>query len=106
WRRIRLGPLLTPLAPSVAAEAGDGEVTLSWSAPTWTGGGAITGYEITASPDEGITGGATRATGAGDTSLVFDGLTNETTYTFIVVAESALGDGAAATVDATPFAPP
>ena len=40
------GPTCTPGAPTgLTATAGDGEVTLSWTAPTNTGAAAITGYE-------------------------------------------------------------
>ena len=40
------GPTCTPGAPTgLTATAGDGEVTLSWTAPTNTGAAATTGYE-------------------------------------------------------------
>jgi hypothetical protein len=35
-----------PGAPTIAANAGDGAVSLSWTAPASDGGAAITGYKI------------------------------------------------------------
>ena len=70
----------------VSGVAGNGEVTVSWTAPADDGGSAITGYAVTASP-----GGQTCTT-TGATSCVVSGLTNGTPYTFTVVATNAVGD--------------
>ena len=61
---------------SVSGSGGDGEVSVSWTAPADTGGTDVTGYTVTASP-----GGAQCAT-TGATSCTVTGLTNGTDYTF------------------------
>ena len=70
----------------VSGVAGNGEVTVSWTAPADDGGSAITGYAVTASP-----GGQTCTT-TGATSCVVSGLTNGTAYTFTVVATNEAGN--------------
>ena len=78
-----------PDAPtSVSATAGNAQVTLSWTAPTNTGGSSITGYSVTGAPG----GSCTTST----TSCVVTGLTNGTAYTFHVAAINAQGTGTAA----------
>jgi large repetitive protein len=69
----------------LAATAGDGQVSLSWSAGNGNGA-AITGYTVTATP-----GPIVKTTT--DTALVFGGLTNGTAYSFTVFATNAVGDG-------------
>jgi len=77
-----------PDAPTnVSAAPGDGSATVSFDAPA-ANGSPITGYTVTSSP-----GGVT---GTGDGSPVtVSGLTNGTSYTFTVVANSAAGPSAA-----------
>jgi hypothetical protein len=83
-------PVTVPGAPtSVSATAGNAQATVTWTAPSNTGGSAITGYSVTGAP-----GGSCTTTGA--TSCVVTGLTNGTAYTFQVVATNAQGTGAAA----------
>lgn len=87
---------VTPVAPagvpgaptSVTATAGDASAKVSFSAPTSTGGAAITKYTVTSSP-----GGLT-ATGPGS-PITVTGLTNGTSYTFTVKATNSVGTGAA-----------
>ena len=81
------------LAPptGLSATAGDGQVTLSWTAPD----GTVTKYQFRQSSDGGSTYGAwTDASGAATTHTV-TGLTNGVAYTFQVRAVNAGGNGEA-----------
>ena len=95
----------TPGAPTnVQAAVGDGEVTLSWEAPTETGGGEITGYQYrhaqgTTVPDM-TTAWSMAIT---DKEKVITGLTNYTEYAFEVRAVNSEGGGTAAARTATPL---
>src|SRR5690606_34283029 len=83
-----------PGAPtSLVATAGDGEVTLSWTAPANPGTSAITDYVIEYSTDGGVTwtpyaDGVSTTTGATVT-----GLQNNRRYTFRVAAVNDAGAG-------------
>ena len=90
-----------PGAPTnVSAVVGNGQATVSWTAPTSVGGSAITGYTVTASP-----GGASCTT-TGDTSCTVTGLTNGTAYTFTVTATNSSGTGSSSSASSavTPVA--
>jgi Fibronectin type III domain len=86
----------------VHATAGDGQATVSWAAPASNGGSPIIGYTVTSDP-----AGAIVSTSAASTSLTVTGLTNDTTYTFSVVATNDVGDGASSAPSnaVTPTAP-
>jgi hypothetical protein len=88
-------PLGRPTAPrSVTGEAGNGQVAVSWLAPTNLGGSPISDYTVTAVP-----GGATCST-AGALTCTIAGLTNAVPYTFTVVATN--GAGKSPTSEASP----
>ncbi|MDR7191561.1 fibronectin type III domain-containing protein [Luteimonas terrae] len=80
---------LVPGAPDIGtATAGNGQASITFSAPADNGGAAITGYTVTSSPGAIV--------GSGTSSpLVVTGLTNGTAYTFTVTATNAVGTGAA-----------
>ena len=91
-----------PDAPTaLQASAGDGQVTLSWTAPEEDGGDSITGYVVSYTPSGGSTVDvSTRST---ETSYVVTKLTNGTTYTFTVAAVNSVGTGSDSSgVEATP----
>ena len=95
-------PLSVPGAPAIASVTpGDGQVSVSFSAPASDGGSPITSYTVTSSP-----GGLT-ATCPGS-PCVITGLTNGTGYTFTVHATNAQGDSAesSASTGVTPAAVP
>jgi titin len=84
-----------PTAPrNFTGTPGDGEVSLAWTAPADDGGSAVTGYSVSKDGENWES-----VTGAGYT---FTGLTNGTEYTFHVKAVNSVGEGPAATVNATP----
>jgi uncharacterized repeat protein (TIGR01451 family) len=94
----------TPDAPTnVTTIAGDGRVQVSWTAPTFNGGSAITGYRIYyCSPTPCTAGTGTYVTATTSPATV-TGLTNGTSYGFAVRAVNISGAGtASATVEATP----
>ena len=70
--------------PQPVATAGDGSVSVSWSAPS-NQGSAITGYVVALSP------GGQQQTVSG-TSATFSGLSNGTAYTAVVKAVNAKGE--------------
>ena len=93
---------VVPGAPtSATASVGDGEATVSFVAPVFVGGAAITGYTVTSSPG-GITG-----TGA-FSPITVTGLTNGVAYTFTVTATNSAGTGSASSASnsVTPIAGP
>jgi alpha-tubulin suppressor-like RCC1 family protein len=106
------GPITVPGTPTgVTGTAGDGQVSLSWSAPASNGGSAITGYVVTPSIDGVAQAPVTFSSVL--TNQVVTGLANGTAYTFRVAAKNAAGTGAASAPSdaitpvgpASPFAP-
>jgi predicted phage tail protein len=82
-------PATTPGPPTdVTGARGNGQVTVSFTAPADNGGDPITSYTVTASP-----GGADASGSAGP--IVVTGLTNGTAYTLTVRATNSVGVGTA-----------
>jgi titin len=85
----------TPGAPrDLKAVAGNGKVTLTWSAPWWNGGSAVTGFNVyrgTTTGGESPTPINSSPLAAGATSYSATGLTNGTRYYFVVKAINARG---------------
>ena len=99
-----------PSAPrNLRAQAGDGQVTLSWQAPARAGAGApITGYQYRQRAGANAFGAwlAVRGSDVNTRSYAVTGLTNNTRYTFEVRALNNGGSttGVAASDSATPMA--
>jgi hypothetical protein len=93
-------PATVPGVPTNAtAAAGNTEAMVFWSASASTGGAAITSYKVTANP-----GGQTVTVDSSTLTATFTGLTNGTSYTFIVVSTNRVGESApsSATSSVTP----
>ena len=96
-----------PLAPATpSAVPGDGQATVSWSAPTSDGGKQVTGYLVTPVRD-GVPQSPREFTSTA-TSQVITGLTNGVSYRFMVQAVNVVGASARSTQSAavTPVSPP
>ena len=90
-----------PDAPTIGtATAGNGQATITFSAPGSDGGSPITGYTATSNP-----GGKTGTCSASPCTVT--GLTNGTAYTFTVTATNANGTSASSSASnsVTPTAP-
>jgi trimeric autotransporter adhesin len=94
------GASTVPGAPTIGtATAGNGQASISFSAPASNGGSAITVYTVTSSPGAIVGSGAS-------SPIIVTGLTNGTSYTFSVTASNAVGTSAtsAASNGVTPSA--
>jgi adhesin/invasin len=84
-------PATTPGAPSISAVTpGNGQLSVTFAAPSSTGGSAITNYQY--STDNGASW-TTRSPGATTSPLVISGLTNGTMYQVKLRAVNAVGAG-------------
>jgi hypothetical protein len=99
-------PITPPSAPfALMAGVASAQVSVSWTAPSSTGGSAVTGYNVYMSTAPGAGGAKIASVTA--TNYTATGLTNGTTYYFEVTAVNTAGEGPASTqVSATPVAPP
>ena len=89
-------PVTTPGVPQqLKGEPGDGQVTLTWTAPSSDGGSAITGYQYE------LDKSGTWRDAALDLEEAVTGLTDGQAYVFAVRAVNAIGAGPAATVTVT-----
>jgi hypothetical protein len=95
-----------PGAPTaIAATAGNGQATLSFTAPTSDGGSPITGYTVTGTDTTDTTAAPILVSGSAS-PITVTGLTNGHTYAFSVVAVNAVGASPSATGPAvSPTAP-
>ena len=101
-----------PPAPALEAVAGDGQVALTWTAPSSDGGSPILRYQVryleaVLRPwvTQVVTGWKVVPGGAAARDTTIGGLTNGTAYIFRVLAENGVGSGARAEKTATPKAP-
>ena len=97
-----VGGTSVPSAPTIGtATAGNGQATITFTAPVSDGGSPILDYQVTSSP-----GGVT-ATGSGS-PITVTGLTNGTAYTFTVRARNVNGYSlsSASSNQVTPVSPP
>ena len=96
-------PLMPPSAPrNVGGVAGDGQVSVTWQAPSDPGTLPVTRYLVTASP-----GGQTCLATVPALTCTVTGLTNGVAYTFVVMAMNGVGSspGSQASAPVTPTAP-
>ena len=103
WVQIGASSPVAPSAPqSLAATAGSGSVSLTWTPPANNGGAAISGYNIYRGTSAGGEAATAVATVTG-TSFTDTGLTNGTTYFYTVKAVNSAGTSSASNeASATP----
>ncbi len=99
-RTFAVNPVVSGAPTSPVATAGNAQVSVAFSAPSFNGGSTITGYTVTSSPG-GLTGNGAAS------PVVVNGLTNGTAYTFTVTATNSAGTSSASSASAavTPKAP-
>jgi subtilase family serine protease len=95
-----------PGAPTgLAAAAGNGSVSLSWSAPGSNGGSAITSYKVYRGTSSGGEGSTPIASVSSGMSYTDTSVSNGTAYYYQVSAVNSVGEGArSAEASATPVA--
>jgi titin len=98
------GPMSAPT--SLAATAGNAQVSLTWTAPSYNGGSAITNYSVQYSSNSGSTWTTFSRTASSTASQVVTGLTNGTAYVFRAAGINSNGTGTytAASSSVTPNA--
>ena len=96
-----------PSVPTnVSVVAGNGQVTLSWTAPSDNGGSAVTDYTIQYSSTGGTTWTTYADSVSASTTSTVTGLTNGVSYLFRVAAMNGVGAGpySASSAGVTPMA--
>jgi len=96
--RVTRAPLTAPAAPTGLTASADGPtaINLSWTAPSNTGGTAITGYKIESfRPNGGLWRDVVSNTGTTATAYVHMGLTANAKYHYRVSAINSEGTGSA-----------
>ena len=83
--------------------AGDGEATVSWSAPPGDNGALVASYVVI--PYVGEVAQPRRTFASNATTQVVTGLTNGTTYTFVVYGRNHLGHDTARSAASAPVTP-
>ncbi len=83
-----------PSAPTnVLGTPGNGQVSLTWTAPSSNGGSAIIEYKVRYSSNGGVSWSSPISTGSTANAYTVTGLTNGTSYVFQVLARNSSGDG-------------
>ncbi|MEN9965104.1 MAG: hypothetical protein RJA60_101 [Actinomycetota bacterium] len=94
------------IASAPTATATPGQIVLNWSAPSSTGGAAITDYTIEYSTNGGSTWQTYSDGVSASTTATVTGLTSGASYTFKISATNSLGSGTASTVSTAAIAQP
>jgi fibronectin type 3 domain-containing protein len=88
----RANPPSAPTSPSASTAAGRTGITISWKAPTSTGGSPLTAYRIYRGTAAG--GGSSIVTlPAGTTTFTDTGVTKKVTYFYRIAAMNDVGEG-------------
>ena len=88
----------------LSGTAGDGQVVLTWTAPL-DGGKPITSYTVTCSPSNLDGSGTFILSGPDHHTITIPQLTNDTSYSFTILATNMIGDGSGSTISITPTPP-
>jgi hypothetical protein len=98
-------PVTTPGAPTITGiTAGSGQLSVAFTAPSSTGGSAITNYEYSTNNGSSYTAVSPASTAS---PIVITGLSNGASYTVRIRAVSAVGSGTASSSSSgTPVAAP
>ena len=101
YARAGAWPALPGAPTSVSGTAGNAQVSVTWTAPSATGGYAITDYTVQYSSNSGSSWTTFSRAASSATSATVTGLTNGTAYTFRVAAVTVLGSGAYSTASSS-----